>query len=191
MWPSNIIGSRTLWVLVLGLAVGGCSPARTVADVRLMFDPPDRVIFGPEDAERWIAETREWICQGQSPCPQDEDYIVGNTGLPYGAESYWRPSRSEVRRFERKLSFALEQARYEHSHDPPGALWQYGVQYVGYVRDGQRLIYAQGLQCWNPDSCTDMTERWFIVFDGGTSVFGASFDPETGELFGPGFNGYA
>lgn len=120
--PPNIRTHLGLWCLILGFATSGCSPARTVADIRLMFNPPDRVIFGPEDAERWIAESRDWICQNQSPCTQNEDYIIGNTGLPYRAESYWRPSRSEVRRFEKKLSFALEQARYEYRYDLPGAL---------------------------------------------------------------------
>lgn len=157
----------------------------------MQFDPPARVVFGPEDAERWIVETREWICEGESDCFADEDYVVGNVGLPYGAEEFWRPSRSDIHRFERKLSFALEQARYEYRFDPPGPLWQYAVQYIGYVRDGERLIYAQGLRCLDLGFCDDVAERWFFVLDGGTSVFGASFDPETGKLYGPGFNGYA
>jgi hypothetical protein len=190
MWLPTL---RALSMLcALGVALGACSPARTVARIRLQFDPPPRVIFGPEDAARWIAETRAWICQGQAACRVDEGYVVGNAGLPYPAESYWRPSRAEVRRFERRLAFALEQAGQGwYRHDPPGALWEYGVRYIGYVRDGRRLIYAYGLQCWDPSACRDAADPFLVVLDGGTSVFRASFDPETGELFGPGFNGYA
>lgn len=153
----------------------------------MQLDPPPRVIFSPEDAEHWIAETRAWICQGQTPCPQDEDYIVGNTGLPVGAEAYWRPSRSEVRRFERKLALRLSQMHEQYRHDPPGPLWQYSVQYIGYVKDGERLIYANGACGYQKG----VREQWFFIMDGGTCVFGASFNPRTGELFGPGFNGYA
>lgn len=191
MWKSNFCARAFL--CALGVALSACSPARTVALIRLQFDPPPRVIFGPEDAMRWIAETREWICQGRPGCPVEEAHVAGDVGLPHGAESYWRPSRAEVRQFERQLSFALERARYEgYRHDPPGALWEYTVQYIGYVRDGRRLIYAQGFQCWNPDDCGEgAAERWFLVFDGGASVFGASFDPATGEFLGIGFNGYA
>ena len=191
MWPSNISAIARLGILGFGVALSSCSPARFVSNVRLQFDPADRVTFGPKDAERWIVETRRWICQDQSPCPQDDQYIYGNTGLPYQAESFWRPSRSEIRRFDQKLSLALGQARSEYHHDPPGALWQYSVQYIGYVRDGKRLIYAQGFLCGHADSCLDVSQNWRVVMDGGTSVFGASFDVETGKLLGLGFNGYA
>lgn len=187
MWSPKPRSLTALATLILVGALSACSPARKVQEIRMQFDPPARVVFGPEDAERWIAETREWICDGESDCFADEDYVAGNVGLPYGAEAFWRPSRSDIHRFERKLSFALEQARYEYRFDPPSPLWQYSVQYIGYVRDGVRLVYANGSCGYWPD----VHERWIMAFDGGTCFFGASFDPDTGELYGPGFNGYA
>ena len=186
----RLTSARTIWsVLCVGASLSACSPARWASDVRFQFHPAPRAVFGPEDAARWISETREWICQGASPCRQTNDYIYGNTGLPYGAESFWRPSRSEIRHFEQRLARALVESRSEHRRDPPGPLSHYSVQYIGYVQNGKGLIYAQGLQCGHPDSCRDPSERWFFIADGGTSVFGASFDPATRKLAGLGFNG--
>lgn len=68
---------------------------------------------------------------------------------------------------------------------------------VGYVRGGEAPIYARGFHRLDATICDDVTERRLMVFGGGASVFGASsefgasFDPETRELFGPGFDGYA
>lgn len=187
MEPSQPRVVIALSILALGGVISACSPAQTIREIRLQFDPPPRVIFGPEDAERWIAEMRDWVCQEAPDCSALEDYIVGNVGLPYRSESYWRPSQSEVRRFERKLAFALEQARYDYPRDPPAGLWQYSVQYIGYVRDGRRLIFANGGCGYH----SDVREQWMMVYDGGTCYFGASFDPRTGEFLGIGFNGYA
>ena len=193
MWPPST--RAPLALVLLGCGLCACSPAQTVRQIRLQFDPASRTAYGPEDAERWIAEetariNRVWQEQGRDLIC-DRVCAQRSVGLMWHTESFWRPSDSEVRRFERKLSRALERSRSDHRHDPPGALWEYQIQYIGYVRDGERLIYAQGDRCYDPSSCQGTPEHWFLGLDGGTSFFRASFNPESGELLDFGFNGYA
>lgn len=157
-----------------------------------MFDPAPRVVYGPEDAERWMAEWYEAACQDSTPCLYDENPLLLRQAaqLPGMHGEFWRPSQDDIRRFERRLSFALQQAYSDNPHDQPRPLREYAVQYIGYMRGDHPVVYARGLQCGDAGDC-ELGADWPIVFDGGTSVFHATFDPETGELWGPGFNGYA
>ena len=131
------------------------------------------------------------MCRGATTeCMFDArpDIVVGNVGLPTGDGDYWKPSESQVQNFEVELANALRQAAYDYTFDPPGPLFHYGIQYIGWTRGGERLIYANGF-CGRRER--EAAEQWVHVFDGGTCYFGASFNPETGKLYGPGFNGFA
>ena len=171
MWPPNLYTFVGLGFLVI---LSACAPdnAQVQPDnaqvqVGSMPDPEParRVVFGPGDFER----------------------AAGPFGLPLVAESYWRPSPAEVGRFEVALDSALSAARTEHPDVPPENLASYTVQYVGYVLNGRRRIYANGACRTN----ADVEKQWVVVFDGGTCYFGVSFDVDAEHLIDLDFNGEA
>jgi len=172
--------ASALPAIFLATGLGACSPMRALDDARAVFDPSPRMIFGPEDVERWASATQKRI--GPSRC--DRSCAIEQTGLPR-SRRYWRPTRSQVRQFEQELAIALRRERWNRrDYDPPGWLSRDSVQYIGYMQGKRRLIYANG-------SCGDSGGRshWTLVLDGGACQFRAAFDPDSGEFLGIGFNG--
>ena len=66
-------------------------------------------------------------------------------------------------------------------------VYHYGIQFLGIERNGVKLIYANGF-C---GKSRYLYSSWYWAFDGGTCYFGAKYNPETDEIEGLGFNGYA
>lgn len=126
-----------------------------------------RVIVTPEQAVRWHVD---------SPL------------MPEGP--YWMPSPSQVRAFEHALTREIGSPEARSYPGTSRHLRAYGRQYVGVVREGQRVIYANGFCDWEPPM-PDPEQGWVSVLDGGGCFFGATFNPDTGYLDGPGFNGFA
>ena len=132
------------------------------------------------------------LCDGQEDCPYfEEGKAIQYLGLPTEAESFWTPTESDIEKFEEELEKGFKKAKKSHSFDPPASFWKYSVQYLGYVKNGQKHILAQGVRCYSPDDCIDLSNGWAMLFDGGTSVFSANFNLKNKTLGGPWFNGYA
>lgn len=147
------------------------------------------MIYGPEDAERWLADFRRDDCEDNEFC--NNEYILRQTAQLPGIEGdFWRPDIEDIHAFKKLLKSELKKGNPNNTWDPPGPLREYVVQYIGYEKDGRRLIYARGLQCHNHNRC-NVDENWPLVSDGGSSIFHASFDPESRSILGVGFNGYA
>ena len=92
---------------------------------------------------------------------------------------YWVLPDSLVRRVDRAL---LRRLPSVSTPRPDGlrAIDGYGIQYLGFTRDGQRLVYANGFCDWQ--ELPDPTQQWLVVFDGGGCFFGATYDPVEGRL---------
>ncbi|HLT47709.1 MAG TPA: hypothetical protein VK002_10820 [Rubricoccaceae bacterium] len=107
----------------------------------------------------------------------------------YAVEGGWNPSEADVRLLEEHLpdlltlpstACCLPDARLDD-------LGRYHRQYVGVVIGGRRLIYVNAF----PARLSAEAGEPFIVCDGGTSFWGALFDPETATFSDLAFNGEA
>lgn len=160
MWPLPL---RLLLVLTALVGVVGCSGSGYARPESQLPEPAPRVIFGPEDLERWV-EDGQYIFSCEGPC---------GVGLPE-ADRYWKPSPAQVSEFVEAIETVTGDERY-------------GIQFVGLERDGRLLIAANGY-CFEP---YPSDEGWVVAFDGGSCFFQAIFDLETEEMVGFGYNGVA
>jgi len=141
---------------VLYLVVGvlaGCAAVPT--------EPALRLIVTPAQADTWASE-RE---------------------IPPGLDGpYWHPPDSLVRRVDRALLHRLPSVSTPRPDGLRG-IDGYGIQYLGYTRDGRRLVHANGFCVWRSRKL-DPREHWLVTFDGGGCFFGATYDPVEGRLVG-------
>jgi hypothetical protein len=105
---------------------------------------------------------------------------------PKSVAAFWVPSAQDVERLEARLSSALASRAAEGSVVPPGG--HYNRQYIGVVRNGVRLVYAN---VYDADAATtaDQNEHGVVVCDGGPRFWGVVFNPTTGEFSDFSFNG--
>jgi hypothetical protein len=96
---------------------------------------------------------------------------------PNGVIKFWTPSPRDVQELEEALSSYLRSAQLDRSTKPRlGA--EYGRQYVGIVRNGEKLIY--GNFYFNLDRMYNgRANRAFVICDGGNAFWGVVFDPKT------------
>ena len=95
---------------------------------------------------------------------------------------YRTPSDSLVRRVERALLRELPSGSAPRPKDGRQGIDGYGIQYLGFTREGQRLVYAN-LFC-ERDPLPDPTRFWIYVSHGGGCVLGFVYEPATGRLRG-------
>ena len=113
-------------------------------------------------------------------------------GIPKGP--YWQPAPEQLRDFERQLALILEAERSGYRSEltdigRPGLFHSYGVQFIGFERDGRRLIKANGF-C-NRELFAKASSSWILVLDGGECFFEATYDPATRTIESFGFHGVA
>ena len=142
---------RSLGVLLASAVLAGCAS--------VPVEPAVRVVVPPAQAEAWRA----------------------NRSLPDGLDGpYWLPSDSLIARVDRALLRHLPSVSTPR-RDGLRGIDQYGIQYLGYTRDGRRVVYANGFCDW-ARATPDPREGWRMVFDGGGCFFGAMYDPAAGRL---------
>ena len=120
-------------------------------------EPARRIVVAPAQAQEWRL---------------GELYRLG--GL------YWTPSDSLIRRVERALVRELPSVSEPRPEDGRQGIDGYGIQYLGYTREGQRLVFANLFCGLVPPP--DPTRFWVYSFHGGGCFLGFVYDPVTGRL---------
>ena len=104
---------------------------------------------------------------------------------PQGVSGFWQPSDATVETLELKLAEHLE--ALTGTEAPPRGV-SYGREYVGFVRDGARLIYGNSFPN-RGTAATGELEAIVVVCDGGSSHWGIVYDPASGQFSELEFNG--
>lgn len=122
------------------------------------------------------------------PCENNAALKKGRRWGDGVIEDCWTPSRDDVAKFEDALEPFLKKESGKWRSD----LWQhpekYRRQYFGFVRGGQRKLYANFF-C---DSFgVDWKKQMVLVFDGGDCFFQVTYDLSTSTFSDLGLNGYA
>ena len=144
---------RLCFLLALPLAVVLAGCAAVATE------PARRVVVTPARAQEWRV---------------GELYGLGGP--------YWTPPDSLVRRVERALLRELPSVSAPRREDGREGIDGYGIQYLGFTREGQRLVYAN-LFC-ERDPHPDPTRFWIWTLDGGGCFLSFVYDPATGRLRG-------
>jgi len=116
---------------------------------------------------------------------------------PVGVEGVWTPSRPLVERVEQRLppvvdTALLRLARRLGVQQPPTSSL-YRRQYVGFLRDGRRMIYINGVydETLDPKTRPESNPLSFAtgwethavrVCDGGAMSWGVEYDPQAGRF---------
>ena len=101
--------------------------------------------------------------------------------FPDGLGGLWDPSQADVERAEKKLPAAIDAAfaRLLRAEDRRRRPDRYYRQYAGFLRNGKRVLYVNGM--WNETLRNDSRQSRITfgdMCDGGTNFFGAVYDLE-------------
>jgi hypothetical protein len=110
-------------------------------------------------------------------------------------EKTWQPQGTDIRKLESRLgsissmaSIGMVPGRQIKNPD------RYYRQYVGIVVGKRKLIYINAFcEPWNPprEKVKDWHQQPFVVCDGGSCLWGALYDPASGEFSDLEVNGIA
>ncbi len=176
---------RFALVLLLGasVAASGCAemaPALVSPFYRAVVPLPD-LVYGREDAARWVAHGRDFSSFLALPEDAPDGDVLGRlTYIPHEgtAAEVWRPMRRQVAHLRRLLYQRIEDDRLQPQCGYPGTLNQYTVRYIGIVNKAQRYVFVMGEREWYSNDPQD----WPGMENGGTSVFEAKYDPATRKM---------
>lgn len=125
-----------------------------------------------------------------SPWWADSAFQQCSREVPKGGPPYWTPSAKEIAALETDL-WPLLETRAQQGLRVPDRFIQFRRQYLGFTRNGERLIYGNFApsnkefewQGW------PLLERPFLVCDGGPSFWGIVYNPVAKSFEEPAFNG--
>lgn len=111
---------------------------------------------------------------------------------PEHVTAFWVPTPAQVEAAERALPAYLRTAG-ERSTRSKIVLREFFRQYVGVVVRGKHLIYLNAFPAPAPGSADarDAQKKAYVVCDGGSSFWGAEFDPATNTFDHFDWNGLA
>ena len=106
---------------------------------------------------------------------------------PERVTRFWRPTAAQVEAAEKALPAFL------HAQGHKDWLRESFRQYVGVVVGGKRLIYLNAFPAPTPGTAEarDARTKAYTACDGGSSFWGAEFDPATSRFQHLDFNGVA
>lgn len=141
------------------------------------------VAMAAERHDGWTILPRSEAEKMRQPCTRP---------FPEGLAEWWRPSEAEVERAEKKLPAAIDAAfaRLLHAEDRRRRPERYYRQYAGFLRNGKRVLYVNGL--WDETAGNDSLRSrttYGGMCDGGTYFFGAVYDLEKDAFDSFFFNG--
>jgi hypothetical protein len=112
--------------------------------------------------------------------------------VPKTEGKYWLPTASDITELESGLTTRLE-LRDSRGQPVPPKFQQFQRQYIGFVRNGERLIYGNFSSIYDdkPWHQWSFLERPTIVCDGGRHFWGIIYNAKTREFEEPQFNGDA
>ena len=143
----------------------------------------------------WLALPYVWLPKGASTISlwwAADTFQQCSRETPETNGIYWLPTASEIENLERRLLLTLD-LRNKNGQLVRSTSQQFHRQYIGFTRNGKRLIYANfspidEIEPWHK---WPVFERPVVVCDGGVGFWGVVYDPKTGRFEEPQFNGVA
>lgn len=97
--------------------------------------------------------------------------------MAQGIEGYWTPPRRLKEPLDAEVTRALSDSLARH---PSYRAVDYYVQYLGIVREGRRIVLANGTH--RDHARDDWRDHPSMVCDAGVAAFQAEYDPATGVM---------
>jgi hypothetical protein len=142
-----------------------------------------------EVAELWTADTRTVLTGDAAMALARQCSRVS----PGPVESQWTPTDSEVDALENELILLVAREMEEAGQDPaPGGYYR---QYAGFVINGRRVIYVNGVdesavqRAPDPAHQFDWRTQPITICDGGPITFGVEYDTGAQRFSNFAFNG--
>jgi hypothetical protein len=120
------------------------------------------------------------------PRERAADFTTGLLGRD--ENEFWTPSRKDVLKFEEGIGAYLKKSAPRQSPNLWSKLPKYKRQYVGVVKNGRKLIYANFF-CQSGN--TDWKAHPVFVLDGGDCYFNVRYEVEAGAFSDLQINGEA
>lgn len=141
----------------------------------------------------WVALPYIWLPSGTSTISlwrAAEAFHQCSRDVPQSDGSYWMPTAREIVELELELWPLLEQ-RDKLGQPVPPRFQQFRRQYIGFTRNGERLIYGNFSSLPEDEPWRDwaLLERPVNVCDGGRYFWGIVYKPKSKQFEEPQFNG--
>jgi hypothetical protein len=166
--------------LLIAVSSSACAPTPA---------PPASSAIQEQVAELWTADTRTVLTGEPAQALTRQCSRIS----PGPVEGEWTPSESEIAAMEDRLILIVARELEAHGESPsPG---DYYRQVAGFVIDGRRMIYVNGVDESaiqrepNPEHPFDWRTQAALICDGGPITFGVEYDPATGQFSNFAFNG--
>ena len=142
----------------------------------------------------WLVLPYVWLPKGTATIlwRAAEAFHQCSRDAPKTDGTYWLPTATEIVGLESQLWPMLE-LRDQRGQSVPHRFQQFQRQYIGFTRNGERLIYGNfsSLSEDEPWRQWSLFERPVIVCDGGRAFWGVVYKPNSNEFEEPQFNGSA
>lgn len=167
---SDTVGAVSRWVCAAAVASLGLS-----ACARDAAREAERTLTSRDTSSQLVIESSQSVILG----PEHAPALMRQCGheAPAGLTGYWAPDAETLGHLEARLPAMLDaevpvERRLRRGHITIMR------QYVGFMRDGRKVIYVNGWPQQGPQST-----RWLETVGGGCGggalVFGVLYDPET------------
>jgi hypothetical protein len=141
----------------------------------------------------WLSLPYVWLPKGTSTISlwwAAETFRQCSRDTPKTDGTYWLPTATEIAKLESGLWFMLE-LRDKRGQNVPPRFQQFQRQYIGFTRNGERLIYGNFSSTHEDEPWRQwsLLERPTIVCDGGHNFWGIVYKPKSDQFEEPQFNG--
>ncbi len=158
-----------------------CSPLHTVSDITYRFNPTPKTVYGNEDVDIWISEFDfSNHCNSQNPCKSREDTLAAML-LPFSADSFWEPSKKDLKPLKKGLKKALRNNRWKNLSNRPGTFREYSYAFLGVNYGDEKFIEIAASRCNIMEEC-EIISPMRISFGSGKDFFSVSYDVSNNEL---------
>jgi hypothetical protein len=143
----------------------------------------------------WLALPYVWLPNGTSTISlwwAAETFHQCSRDAPKATGPYWLPNATEITLLELKL-WPLLESRHKQGQSVPRKFQQYQRQYIGFTRNGKKLIYGNFSSIYDDEPWRRwlLLEKPTLACDGGNSFWGIVYNPTSEEFEEPQFNGDA
>ncbi|MEQ9090944.1 MAG: hypothetical protein RIE52_07615 [Balneola sp.] len=162
-------------ILIIGTIFISCSPLHSVSNIAYRFDHTPKTTYGNEDVNLWISKTDfSAYCNQQHLCKNKRDSLAVMM-LPFNADSFWEPSKKELKPLKTSLKKALRSNRWNNLNNRPGTFWEYSYAFLGVNYGNEKFIEVTALRCDILERCEVITPMMF-AFGAGKDFFNATYD---------------
>jgi hypothetical protein len=143
----------------------------------------------------WLAVPYVWLPNGTSTISlwwAADTFHQCSRDVPRTDGKYWLPTATEIAKLESELGPMLD-LRDKRGQSVPPKFQQFRRQYIGFTRNGERLIYGNFSSEYDDEPWRrwSLLEKPAVVCDGGHYFWGVVYKPKSNEFEEPHFNGAA